>query len=48
MTDLANIQVSPETRDLVKSQKRGGDTYDDVLRMMVEQYDPEAAHEGNA
>jgi predicted CopG family antitoxin len=48
MSNLANIKVSPETRDMVKSQKRGGDSYDDVLRKMVKQYDPEVAHEGNA
>jgi len=48
MSNLANIKVRPETRDLVRSQKRGGDSYDDVLRKMAKQYDPEAASEGNA
>lgn len=37
------IPVSNKTRDLVKAQKRGGETYDDLLRQMVEQYDPDCA-----
>ncbi|MDB9235820.1 hypothetical protein [Halorubrum ezzemoulense] len=37
------IPVSKETRRLVKSQKRGGQRYEDVLRRMVEQYDPDEA-----
>lgn len=40
MTD-SRIPVSRSTRDLVKAQKRGGQTYDDLLREMVEQYDPD-------
>jgi hypothetical protein len=35
------IPCSQETRNLVKSQKRGGESYDELLRKMVEQYDPE-------
>jgi cytochrome c-type biogenesis protein CcmH/NrfF len=38
----ARIAVSSETRRLVRDQKRGGETYDQVLRKMVSQYDPEA------
>lgn len=38
-----NLAIRPETRELVREQKRGGDSYDDVLRKMVKQYDPEAA-----
>lgn len=34
------IPCSRDTRDLVKSQKRAGETYDTLLRKMVEQYDP--------
>ncbi len=37
----SRIPVSRSTRDLVKAQKRGGETYDDLLQRMVEQYDPE-------
>lgn len=40
MSDIVTITVSPDTRDLVRSQKRGGETYDSLLRKMVAQYDP--------
>jgi len=40
----ARIAVSSETRDLVRAQKRAGETYDQLLRKMVEQYDPEKDH----
>lgn len=46
-SQLANIKIDPSTRDRVKSLKRGGDTYDDVLQKMADQYNPDAAHEGN-
>lgn len=39
----SRIPCSRQTRKLVKSQKRGGENYDSVLRKMVEQYDPEDA-----
>lgn len=39
----ARIAVSSETRKLVRDQKRGGETYDQVLRKMVSQYDPEGS-----
>ena len=37
------IPLSEETRQLVKSCKRGGEAYDTLLRKMVKQYDPEKA-----
>lgn len=37
------IPCSSDTRDIVKKQKRGGETYDSVLRKMAAQYDPTAA-----
>lgn len=37
----ARIAVTPETRNLVRSQKRAGETYDQLLQKMVEQYDPD-------
>lgn len=37
----ARIAVSTETRDLVRSQKRAGETYDQLLLKMAEQYDPD-------
>lgn len=37
------IPCTEETRNLVKEQKRAGETYDSLLRKMVQQYDPEQA-----
>ena len=36
----ARLPVEFETRDRVKALKRGGESYDDLLRKMAEQYDP--------
>jgi hypothetical protein len=36
----ARIACSRQTRQLVKSKKRGGESYDELLRKMTEQYDP--------
>lgn len=44
MSDRTTIACSPETRRLVQSKKRGGQTYDELLRRMVDQYNPEAPH----
>jgi hypothetical protein len=38
----SRIDCSVESREQVKGQKRGGESYDEVLRKMVEQYDPKA------
>ena len=38
MTD-ARIAVRPETRDLIRSMKRGGETYDELLQKMADQYE---------
>jgi hypothetical protein len=38
----SRIPCSRDTRRLIKSQKRGGENYDAVLRKMAEQYDPDA------
>lgn len=37
----SRIPCSTETRELVKAQKRGGESYDALLQKMVDQYDPE-------
>ena len=43
-TDLeSRIACSRETRQILKNQKRGGERYEDLLRKMVDQYDPDAA-----
>lgn len=47
VSDWANIKIRPETRDQVKSLKRGGESYDELLQKMAQQYDPEQAREGN-
>jgi len=36
----SRIAVSDSTRKLVRNQKRGGETFDSVLRKMADQYDP--------
>lgn len=40
-----SIGLRPETKELVRSQKRGGETYDELLRKMAYQYDPDAVLE---
>lgn len=40
MSSKTTISVSPETLEIVRSQKRGGMTYDDLLRDMAAQYSP--------
>lgn len=42
-TDDSRIPCSKDTRRLVKRQKRGGETYDSLLRKMARQYNPEKA-----
>lgn len=37
----ARIAVSENTRELVRSHKRGGETYNDLLRKMADQYEPD-------
>jgi hypothetical protein len=37
----SSIPVSDRTRELVKEQKRHGESYDDLLKKMVLQYNPE-------
>jgi len=39
------IPCSKQTRDRVKAQKVGGETYDELLPKMVDQYDPERARQ---
>ena len=38
----ARIAIDSETRERLRDQKRGGETYDRLLRKMIRQYDPDA------
>lgn len=40
--DAAHIYCSTDTRDHVRGLKRGGETFDELLRHMAAQYDPDA------
>ena len=42
-TEYASIPVRPETRDLIRSLKRGGQDYESLIRQMADQYDPDEA-----
>jgi hypothetical protein len=41
----SRIPCSVATRKKVKSLKRGGENYDQLLQKMADQYDPEQAEE---
>lgn len=45
MASHTTIPCQPETRHLVKSKLRGGETYDELLRRMAAQYDPAGTNE---
>lgn len=42
---VTTISVSPDIRNQVRALKRGADTYDDLFRRMLEQYDPETVRQ---
>jgi len=44
-SQYANIPVYPETRDEVRSLKRGGQDYDSLIRQMCQQYNPDEVAE---
>lgn len=39
------VPCSQETKQRLIASKRGNDTYDDLFQKMLDQYDPEEAHE---
>lgn len=43
----ANIKCAHSTRDTLRGLKRGGESYDELLQKMAEQYDPDSAREDN-
>jgi len=47
--ERTRIAVSKDVRDLLRAQKRGGESYDDLLRKMIVQYEPpeETAEQDN-
>jgi len=44
-TEYASIPVRPETRDMIRSLKRGGQDYDSLVRQMANQYNPDKVDE---
>lgn len=47
MPTNSSIPCSKRIRDMVKAKKRGGQTYDELLELMVKQYEPEAINESS-
>ena len=43
MATTSSLSCSIEVRDRVKNAKRGGQSYDELLVAMLEQYDPSKA-----
>ena len=41
------VYCSAETKELVRCQKQGGETYDELLRRMVREYDPDTMNVGD-
>lgn len=41
--ELTTISVTPSVRDQVRSLKRGGQSYSDLLESMADQYQPEVS-----
>lgn len=37
----ATVQISEEVRDAMRDLKRGSDTYDDLIREMMRDFEPE-------
>jgi len=42
--NITSIKVEKTTRDRLRLQKTGGETYDELINKMVEQYDTEVAN----
>lgn len=40
-TEFTSISARPETVERLRSHLRGGETWDELLRAMADQYDPE-------
>lgn len=46
-SQVTSIPVTPNTRDQVRRLKRGGETWDELVRRMADQYDPDPETEGD-
>ncbi len=44
-SQYASIPVHPETRDEVRSLKRGGQDYESLIKQMILQYNPDEVAE---
>jgi hypothetical protein len=40
-TEVTSISCSRETLNLARQKKRGGETWDTLIRNMADQYDPD-------
>ena len=39
--NYTTVSVTPEMRDLLRANKRGGQTYSELIQSMAAQYEPE-------
>lgn len=44
MVERTTLSVTGEVRDEVRSLKTGGETYSELLKRLMEHYDPDEAH----
>lgn len=44
MSSKTTIELNENTRDTLRGLKRGNESYDDVLKNMIEVYDPDEYH----
>lgn len=40
--EITTISINPSVRDRIRSLKRGGESYSELLEAMADQYQPEA------
>jgi len=47
MRKVTTIKLQPETRDVLASVGRKGETYDDIIRMLLQTYDSSITFDSN-
>lgn len=47
MRKVTTIKLQPETRDALASIGRKGETYDDIIRMLLQTYDSSITFDSN-